>query len=57
MTPRCMQAGITVFASALAELPPQSQMPIGGQDGFVPYKPAADLIAAGAPPPAEPQHN
>lgn len=50
---QCMQAGITAFASALIELPPQEKMPIGGVDGFIPYKPTADLIAAGEqlPPP------
>eukprot|EP00892_Ulva_mutabilis_P003633 jgi/Ulvmu1/1641/UM114_0007.1 len=50
-----LQAGITAFASALVELPPQEKMPIGGVEGFVPYKPTADLIAAGlsGPPPSE----
>lgn len=50
-----LQAGVTVFVSTLTELPPQSKMPIGGRDGFLPYKPAADLIAAGfsGPPPGE----
>jgi hypothetical protein len=42
-----LQAGITTFVSTLGELPKQRDMPIGGVDGFIPYKPTADLIAAG----------
>jgi hypothetical protein len=43
-----LNAGITAFASMLNELPSQQEMPIGGVKNFVPYKPTADLIAAGA---------
>ena len=43
-----LTAGITTFVSLQAEVPPQLEMPIGGVDGFIPYKATADLIAAGA---------
>lgn len=47
-----------MFVSAIAELPPQKDVPIGGCDGFIPYKPTADLIAAGnVPPPPPPPHS
>lgn len=45
---QALKAGVTAFASVLSELPSQAKMPIGGVDDFVPYKPTADLIAAGA---------
>ena len=45
---QALKAGITAFASMLGELPSQTEMPIGGVKNFVPYKPTADLIAAGA---------
>lgn len=45
-----ISANISTFVSLQAELPPQQQIPIGGIDGFAPYKATADLIAAGAAP-------
>ena len=41
-----MRAGITRFVCLQAELPPQADMPVGGKDGFLPYRPTATLIAA-----------
>jgi hypothetical protein len=31
-------------AATQAEVPPQSEVPLAGVDGFMPYKAAADLI-------------
>lgn len=45
---QALKAGVTAFASMLSELPSQTDMPIGGVKNYVPYKPTADLIAAGA---------
>lgn len=42
-----LNAGVTAFASMLSELPAQKEMPIGGVNNYIPYKPTADLIAAG----------
>lgn len=42
-----LSANITTFVSLQQELPPQQELPIGGKDGFYPYKATADLIAAG----------
>lgn len=39
-------AGITRFVCLQAELPPQELLPVGGKDGFLPYRPTATLIAA-----------
>lgn len=39
-------AGVTTFISLQEEIPPQGEMPIKGVDGFLPYKPAATLIAS-----------
>jgi len=41
-----LDAGVTVFCSLQAELPEQAKMPIGGKDGFVPYKATVDLMAS-----------
>uniref|UniRef100_A0A061QWI1 Map kinase phosphatase 6 n=1 Tax=Tetraselmis sp. GSL018 TaxID=582737 RepID=A0A061QWI1_9CHLO len=41
-----LEAGVNVFISLQAELPDQVDIPIGGKDGFVPYKATADLIAS-----------
>lgn len=43
-----LRAGITTFVSLQAETPAQQDMPVRGAGGFMPYKAAADLIAAGA---------
>lgn len=50
-----LQAGLTTFVSLQEEIAPQVKMPIGGQNGFYPYKAAADIIASGiyGPPPFE----
>jgi hypothetical protein len=45
-----LNAGITTFVCLQAEIPPQKEMPIGGVDGFLPYKATADLMAAGERP-------
>jgi alanine transaminase len=39
-------AGLTSFVCLQAELPPQEQMSTGGQNGFLPYRATATLIAA-----------
>ena len=39
-------AGINTLVSLQGELPPQEKMPIGGLNGFYPYKSTADMIAA-----------
>mmetsp|Transcript_22663 Transcript_22663/g.58009 ORF Transcript_22663/g.58009 Transcript_22663/m.58009 type:complete len:317 (+) Transcript_22663:126-1076(+) len=41
-----LQTGITVFCSLQAELPEQVKMPVGGKNGFVPYKATVDLMAS-----------
>jgi alanine transaminase len=38
--------GITRFVCLQAELPPQEALPVGGKDGFLPYRPTATLVAA-----------
>jgi alanine transaminase len=38
-------AGVTTFISLQEEIPPQGEMPLKGVGGFLPYKPAATLIA------------
>ena len=43
---RLISNGIRTFYCLQAELPPQSEMPIKGKDGFEPYKAPATLIAA-----------
>lgn len=43
---KIITAGPHVFISLQGELPPQGEMKIGGQDGFLPYKPVVELIAA-----------
>lgn len=43
-----MQAGLTTFVCLQDEIPPQDKMPIRGVDGFLPYKPKAEIIASGA---------
>lgn len=50
-----LETGIRTFISLQDELPPQKAMRLGGVNGFVPYKPTAELIAASleGPPPAE----
>ena len=39
-------AGPRVFVCLQAEVPPQAEMRVGGAGGFLPYKAAAELIAA-----------
>jgi hypothetical protein len=41
-----MAAGVHVFVSLQAEVPPQGDMKVGGVGGFMPYKAVAELIAA-----------
>mmetsp|Transcript_30491 Transcript_30491/g.54642 ORF Transcript_30491/g.54642 Transcript_30491/m.54642 type:complete len:336 (-) Transcript_30491:196-1203(-) len=41
-----LQTGVTVFCSLQDELPEQVKMPVGGIDGFVPYKATVDLMAS-----------
>ena len=41
-----MRAGVTDFVCLQAELPPQEALPVGGKDGFLPYRPTATLVAA-----------
>ena len=45
---RILGAGVTTFVALQEEVPSQEEMPARGVDGFMPYKPTADLIAAGA---------
>ena len=40
------RGGVRRFVSLQAELPAQEQMPVGGVNGFLPYRPTATLIAA-----------
>lgn len=39
-------AGVTTFVCLQGEIPAQGEMPIKGVGGFLPYKPAATLIAS-----------
>jgi Cyclin-dependent kinase inhibitor 3 (CDKN3) len=41
-----LRAGVTRFVCLQAELPPQTELPVGGKDGFLPYRPTVTLIAA-----------
>ena len=45
-----LNAGLVTFVCLQAELPPQTEMPARGVDGFAPYKATAELIASSALP-------
>lgn len=44
-----LSTGVSTFVSLQGEMPPQAKMPIGGKDGFYPYKSTTDLVAACTP--------
>lgn len=46
MLEELITAGVTTFICLQGEIPPQEEMPLKGVDGFLPYKPAATLIAS-----------
>ena len=41
-----LDAGVTAFVCLQAELPPQADLPVGGQGGFLPYRPTVTLMAS-----------
>jgi len=41
-----LDTGVTAFVCLQAELPPQSDLPVGGVGGFLPYRPTVTLMAS-----------
>jgi len=41
-----LDTGVTAFVCLQAELPPQADLPVGGLNGFLPYRPTVTLMAS-----------